>query len=103
MKKQKSEKKIIEDFGKEWVHFDQTSISNFDKKKFLMIISIIFPKKILNKQSIGFDAGCGTGRWSYFIAPLVKKMHCIDPSNSINIAKKNLKNLIIVNFTNKQF
>ena len=29
MKKQKSEKKVIEDFGKEWIYFDQSSISNF--------------------------------------------------------------------------
>ncbi len=91
MKKQKSEKKVIEDFGMEWVHFDQSSISNLDKKKIFDDYFKIFPKKILNKHSIGFDAGCGTGRWSYFVAPLVKKMHCIDPSNSINIAKKNLK------------
>ena len=77
MKKQKSEKKVIEDFGKEWVHFDQSSISNLDKKKIFDDYFKIFPKKILNKHSIGFDAGCGTGRWSYFVAPLVKKMHCM--------------------------
>ena len=32
--------------------------------------------------------GCGTGRWAKFIAPKVGKLHCIDPSNAIYVAKK---------------
>lgn len=29
---------------------------------------------------IGFDLGCGSGRWAFFVAPKVAKLHCIDRS-----------------------
>ena len=32
--------------------------------------------------------GCGSGRWAQFVAPRVKKLFCIDPSEAINVAKK---------------
>ena len=41
------------------------------------------------KKAEGFDMGCGTGRWAKFVAPKVGKLHCIDPSNAIVVAKKN--------------
>ena len=44
---------------------------------------INFPWKEINSSSIGFDAGSGTGRWAYFVAPKVKFLHCIEPSNAI--------------------
>ena len=34
--------------------------------------------------------GCGSGRWAQFVAPRVKQLICIDPSEAINVAKKNL-------------
>jgi ubiquinone/menaquinone biosynthesis C-methylase UbiE len=35
--------------------------------------------------------GCGSGRWAKFIAPKVGLLHCIDPSDAIKVAQKNLK------------
>jgi SAM-dependent methyltransferase len=32
--------------------------------------------------------GCGSGRWARFLAPLVGRLHCIDPSEAINVAKR---------------
>ena len=43
--------------------------------------------------------GCGTGRWAEFVAPKVKKLHCIDPSDAIKVAEKKLKNLKTLNIT----
>ena len=61
----------------------------------------IFPKNFLNKDKEGFDMGCGSGRWAKIIAPQIKKLNCIDPSNeALNVAKKNLlqkKNVIFYN------
>ena len=35
--------------------------------------------------------GCGSGRWAYFIAPLVK-INCIEPSmEALNVAKIKLR------------
>jgi SAM-dependent methyltransferase len=41
---------------------------------------------------VGFDLGCGSGRWAKLVAPRVKKLHCIDPSSAIDVAKRNLAN-----------
>ena len=46
--------------------------------------------------------GCGSGRWSKIVAPLIKKLNCIDPSlDALNIAKQNLKDYQNVTFHNK--
>ena len=70
--------KVIKDFGNEWSNYDQSTI---DKKELIKAFNQyfeIFPKNILNKNNEGFDMGCGSGRWSKLIAPLVKKLNCID-------------------------
>ena len=46
--------------------------------------------------------GCGSGRGSKIVAPLIKKLNCIDPSlDALNIAKQNLKDYQNVTFHNK--
>ena len=71
-----------------WMGFIQTGwFKNKFWRNFFNIFSI-FPKDILNKESVGFDAGCGSGRWAKFVAPKVKKLICIDPSKkALDIAK----------------
>lgn len=84
--------KIVRDFGDEWEDYDYSS---FNKKKLKDTFDkyfSIFPWNLINKKSIGFDMGCGTGRWAQFIADRVAHLYCVDPSEAINIAKKNLKN-----------
>ena len=92
---------VIRDFGNEWVSFDQSTINDKDLKKAFDQYFKIFPKNFLNKNIEGFDMGCGSGRWSKIIAPMVKKLNCIDPSlEALNIARKNLidhKNLVFYN------
>lgn len=98
----KIDKKVIKDFGNEWKNFDQSTISDKDLTKAFNQYFNIFPKKILNKNMEGFDMGCGSGRWSKIIAPLVKKLNCIDPSlEALNVAKKNLINFQNISFHNK--
>ena len=42
-------------------------------------------------NSIGFDMGCGSGRWAKLIANKVKLLNCIDPSAvALEQAKINL-------------
>ena len=68
------------------------------QKNYLKVIFQYFLGKNYLRISEGFDIGCGTGRWAKFVAPKVAKLHCIDPSNAIYVAKKNLKNLKIFNY-----
>jgi len=96
---QNIDKKVINDFGQEWNKFDQSKLNSKELKKLFHRYFNIFPKKILNKNSTGFDLGCGSGRWAYFIAPKIKKLNCIDPSKlALKVSKKNL-----VKFNNISF
>ena len=42
--------------------------------------------------------GCGSGRWARFIAPRVGRLHCIDPSNALAVAKQTLADQLNVEF-----
>ena len=98
----KLDQNVINDFGNEWSNFDQSTINDIDLIKAFNQYFEIFPKEILNKNNEGFDMGCGSGRWSKIISPLVKKLNCLDPSSkALNVAKKNLINHKNVYFYNK--
>lgn len=86
------DQKVVDDFGKEWERFDQSSgLSDYEKKQHFEDYFSIFPWSKINSDSIGFDAGCGSGRWASLIAPRVGHLHCIDPSSAIEVAKMNLR------------
>ena len=80
-------------FGNEWNAFQQDQLEKKELEKIFLNYFSIFPLDSINKNSVGFDMGCGSGRWAYFIAPKVKILYCIEPSEkALNIAKKNLVN-----------
>jgi ubiquinone/menaquinone biosynthesis C-methylase UbiE len=82
--------KTVEGFGDEWERFDQTGMSIEDSEELFESYFSIFPWHELPKNAIGFDLGCGSGRWAKLVAPRIAKLHCIDPSVAINVARKNL-------------
>ncbi len=90
--------KVIKSFGNEWKRFDQSDLTSEELNKIFKDYFQIFPWKLIGKNSVGFDMGCGSGRWAKIIAPKVLKLNCIDPSSAIDIAKKNLKKNHNVNF-----
>src|SRR5690606_17467775 len=51
----------------------------------------IFPWSRIGPDSVGFDAGCGTGRWAAFVAPRVRTLHCVDASErALDVARRHL-------------
>ena len=84
--------KVVEEFGNEWGEFDQSELSEDELISIFNDYFGVFPWENVSKSSVGFDLGCGSGRWAKFVSPKVGKLFCIDPSNAIEIAKKNLKN-----------
>jgi ubiquinone/menaquinone biosynthesis C-methylase UbiE len=88
----------VKGFGDEWERFDQSTLSSADSQRIFESYFSIFPLKELASDAVGFDLGCGSGRWAKLIAPLVGKLHCIDPSSALEIAKRNL-----VDHTNCEF
>lgn len=94
------ESKVIKSFGNEWIKFDQSKLNNKEIKKIFNDYFKIFPFNRINKKSVGFDMGCGSGRWAKLIAGRVKVLNCIEPSNAIIVAKKNLRRFNNINFIN---
>jgi ubiquinone/menaquinone biosynthesis C-methylase UbiE len=83
--------KTVEGFGDEWSRFDQTGMSDEDTKRLFDGYFSVFPWSDLPKNAVGFDLGCGSGRWAKLVAQHVGKLHCIDPSVAIDVARKNLR------------
>jgi ubiquinone/menaquinone biosynthesis C-methylase UbiE len=85
------DREVVEGFGYEWSKFDQASLSRQDQREMFNAYFSIFPWHKLSKSSVGFDLGCGSGRWAELVAPRVGKLHCIDPSMAaLSVAKQNL-------------
>lgn len=86
------DKNTVEGFGDEWSRFDQSDLPEDEQKLLFDEYFSVFPWENISKESVGFDLGCGSGRWAKSVAPKVKKLFCIDPSSALGIAKKNLSN-----------
>ena len=80
----------VDGFGDEWVRFDQVDMLEADRYEIFESYFSIFPWKDLPTNAVGFDLGCGSGRWAKLVAPRVGKLHCIDPNVAIDVARKNL-------------
>jgi ubiquinone/menaquinone biosynthesis C-methylase UbiE len=93
------DKKVVMDFGSEWSQFDQSNLSDFDRREMYDGYFQIFPWELLSSSAIGADIGCGSGRWALLVAPRVGHLYLVDPSNeALNVAKRNLRNTTNTSF-----
>lgn len=81
----------IASFGEEWTTFDQQLLELQELQRWFDAYFAIFPWSSLPEESEGFDMGCGSGRWARFVAPRVKRLHCIEPSRAIEVAREALR------------
>ena len=81
---------VIEGFGDEWARFDQTGLTDEERSVLFDAYFEVFPWQDLSEDAEGFDLGCGSGRWADLVAPCVGTLHCIDPSDAIDVARRNL-------------
>ena len=81
---------VVEGFGDEWSRFDQSALDSSELAEMFDNYFSIFPWDSLPADSSGFDLGCGSGRWARLVSPRVGKIHLIDPSDAIDVAKRNL-------------
>lgn len=95
------DEQVIKDFGDEWTQFNFESFDDAKLKENFDQYFEIFPWHLLTKDAVGFDMGCGTGRWAKYVAPKVKTLNCIEPSNAIKVAQKNLCHNKNVKFFNE--
>lgn len=92
------DRKTVEGFGDEWARFDQAALTEQERELLFKRYFSIFPWHSLPEDAHGFDLGCGSGRWAKLVAPRVKKLHCIDPSCALDVARKNLSDCHNCNF-----
>ncbi|MDG2227238.1 MAG: class I SAM-dependent methyltransferase [Flavobacteriales bacterium] len=84
----------VNSFGEEWTKFSSFSdeeIKNAGDQYFDIVT-----EEICNSSSVALDMGCGTGRWSKYLADKVKFIEAIDPSKAVLSAShltKDLKNV----------
>lgn len=83
--------KTVDGFGFEWSTFDQSVLSDEELEKNFNAYFSIFDWSKITEKSVGFDMGCGSGRWARLVSPRVGYLHLIDAStDALEIAKKNL-------------
>jgi SAM-dependent methyltransferase len=84
--------KTVNGFSDEWSRFDQSELADEESTALFAKYFKIFPWHSLPAGAVGFDAGCGTGRWGRHVAPRIGALHCVDASSEvISIARKNLR------------
>lgn len=83
--------KVVAGFGDEWSRFDQSVLTDDELRRMFDNYFNIFPWHVLPPDPVGFDLGCGSGRWAKLVAPRVGKLHLFDPSaEALEVAKRNL-------------
>jgi SAM-dependent methyltransferase len=82
--------KTVIGFGDEWSRFDQSEMPHDELQSLFDSYFSVFPWEDLPDDPVGFDLGCGSGRWAQKVLPKVKQLHCIDPSDAIDVARANL-------------
>ena len=81
-------------FGEEWSTYDQLVRSESDLRQTFDRYFSEFPWPRLPSNAVGFDAGCGSGRWARFVAPRVGQLIAVDPAEgSIQAAAVSLSQI----------
>lgn len=76
---------VVDAFGEEWLKFN-----SFDKLEIDSVGSEYFEvfEGLFSNQITALDVGCGTGRWTKYVADKVKFVEAIDPSDAVYSASK---------------
>lgn len=97
--KQNIDKNTVDGFGYEWTVFDQTSLSTEEIGQMFETYFSIFDWTRLSQDAVGFDLGCGSGRWAKLVAPKVGHLHLIDASSeALMTARKNMQGQVNCSF-----
>ena len=84
------DEQVVAGFGDEWSRFDQSELDQAELRRMFDNYFNIFPWESLPTNAVGFDLGCGSGRWAKLVAPRAMRLHLIDPSGALEVAKRNL-------------
>jgi SAM-dependent methyltransferase len=83
--------RTVEGFGAQWARLDQSPVPPDELEATFASYFDIFPWNSLPPDAVGFDLGCGSGRWARLVAERVGTLHCIEPSRpALAVAERNL-------------
>lgn len=76
----------VDSFGEEWTKFDSFTAEEIKNAgdQYFDIVS----DDLLTKETTVLDMGCGSGRWTKYIAKKVKLVEAIDPSSAVYSASE---------------
>lgn len=90
--------RTVAGFGHQWSTYRQDREGDEMRRLFDRYFSL-FPWDRLGPEAVGFDMGCGSGRWARFVSDRVGKLLCVDASaEALEVAKSNLKDRANVEF-----
>ena len=93
------DRKTVSGFGEEWSAYDQSDLSDTERRELFDDYFSVFPWASLPPQAEGFDMGCGSGRWALSVAPKVGLLNCVDASGeALDVARMNLAGVANVRF-----
>lgn len=88
---QNQHRATVAGFGEEWSRFDNTTLTDEERQTIFAQYFEQFPWASLPPRAMGFDAGCGSGRWAAVVAGRVGELHCVDASESaLAVARRQL-------------
>ena len=83
--------RVVAAFGDEWSRFGNESLDDEELREMFDAYASIFPWDDLPSDAVGFDAGCGSGRFARFFAPRVGRLICVDASaEALDVARRTL-------------
>ena len=85
------DKKVVDEFGDEWLKFN-----DFTDKRIKIAAEEYFDiidNTIVNKNTYALDIGCGSGRWTKYLASKAGFIEAVDPSDAIFAADNLLRNV----------
>lgn len=88
--------KTVDSFGEEWTrfdHFDEADIQRCGDEYFDLLQG-----KLKGTEEV-LDLGCGTGRWSGYLASRVHFIEAIDPSKAVVAAEQYLASKLNIRIT----
>ena len=85
------DQKTVEAFGDEWENFSK--FSDAEIKKVGHDYFKIIPEDVWRNTKSALDVGCGSGRWTQYVAKHVEKVYSVDPSSAVFVAARNCQDL----------
>jgi SAM-dependent methyltransferase len=77
----------VESFGSEWHEFGQFSESEIAQIG-ADYFDIVPGERLDPNRTLALDVGCGSGRWSKFLATKVRCIEAVDPSEAVWVAAR---------------